>query len=154
MAQDRFLDDIASLMMPWGWSRNVARIHGYLLLREEPASLDEIAADLGMSKSNACVAARVLEQFGNARKHGEAGSRRVFYSAPDIHDGPFRSRVRLLTGIAETLDGQLRETRSPAVRARLQDMAQFYREMAAAIDGVLSGGSMARRRAAERAPED
>ena len=45
-------------MAPWGWSRHIARIFAYLLIRETPATLDEISEHLGISKSIASVAAR------------------------------------------------------------------------------------------------
>jgi len=54
---DRFLDQMAMLMAPWGWPRPVGRMYGYLLLQDEPVTLDRIAADLGIAKSNASVVA-------------------------------------------------------------------------------------------------
>ena len=131
------MDDMASLMVPWGWSRHVGRMYAYLLIRETPASLDEIAADLGISKSNASVAARTLEQFGNARRHTEPGTKRIHYSAPASHTGPFAARSELLDMLVRLLDGQSSSSDAKVVTERLQGMSGFYREMRDAMQAVI-----------------
>lgn len=137
-AESRFMDDMASLMAPWGWQRHVGRMYAYLLLAEEPASLDRIAADLGIAKSNASVAARVLEQFGNARRHTEPGSKRIRYSAPGNHAGPFASKSELLATLVRLLEAQA-VGKPDAVAERLGVMSDFYRQMNQAMQGVLDG---------------
>ena len=134
----RFMDEFASLMMPWGWPRNVGRMYGYLLLCAEPVTLDKIAADLRIAKSNASVAARTLEQFGNARRHSEPGSKRIYYSAPDTLAGPFASKADLLSRIVRLLEANDAIGRTDEVNARLDGMADFYRDMRAAIEGVVA----------------
>jgi hypothetical protein len=134
---EAFLDAMAMLMAPWGWVRPVGRIYAYLLLREEPATLDEIAADLGMSKSNASVAARMLEQFGNARRHSVPGSRRITYSAPDVVSGPFASKTELLDRIVRLLAANHAIGRTDEVNARLATMGRFYEDMREAVQGVI-----------------
>lgn len=136
---ERFLDDIALLMAPWGWARPVGRIYAYLLLRAGPATLDEIAADLGMSKSNASVAARTLERCGNARRHSEPGSKRIYYAVPDNHSGSFSERVALL-GQLETLFHRQSERGLPDdVVARFDTLAGFYARMRDAMQAVVAG---------------
>ncbi len=132
-AEMRFIDDLAALMVPWGWQRNVGRMYAYLLLQDEPIGLDELAAALGIAKSNASVAARTLEQFGNARRHTEPGTKRIRYSAPGTHTGPFTSRVELLGRLVALLHGEDIAHRSGAVTERLQLMADFYRDIAQAM---------------------
>src|SRR5207244_11454935 len=82
-AERRFVDDIARLLVPWGVPQTAARLYGYLLLCPEPVSLDRIAADLEVSKSSASVAARLLEMYTLARRHGERGSRHLLL-APGV----------------------------------------------------------------------
>lgn len=136
---ERFLDDIALLMAPWGWARPVGRIYAYLLLRAGPATLDEIAADLGMSKSNASVAARTLEHCGNARRHSEPGSKRIYYAVPDEHGGSFIERAALL-GRLETLFCRQTDRGLPApVADRFDTLAAFYARMREAMEGVIEG---------------
>ncbi len=73
----RFIEDVTRLMVPWGVPQTAARLYGYLLLSAEPVSLDRITSDLEISKSSASVAARLLEQYTLARRHGEPPPRRA-----------------------------------------------------------------------------
>lgn len=135
---EAFLDTMAMLMAPWGWPRPVGRIYAYLLLREKPATLDEIAADLGMSKSNASVAARTLEHCGSARRQGEPGTRRIYYSVPETFSGPFEAKADLLDRQVRLFNGQ-RDRAIPAVAAdRFARLGTFYTAMRAAIEGVIA----------------
>lgn len=133
----RFIDDIATLMMPWGWPRNVGRMYGYLLLSDRPVTLDKMAADLRIAKSNASVAARTLEQFGNARRHSKPGSKRIYYSAPDVVAGPFASKTDLFDRIVRLLAANRDIGRTGEVKERLETMACFYEDMRAAMQDVL-----------------
>jgi DNA-binding transcriptional regulator GbsR (MarR family) len=133
-ADRRFMDEVASLMAPWGWSRHVARIFAYLLIRETPATLDEISEHLGISKSIASVAARELEQYGNARRHSQPGTKQILYSAPDKRYGPFPDQAAMMGTMAALLQRQQPE--SERVKARLANVAAFLRAMREAIDEV------------------
>lgn len=145
---EAFLDAMAMLMAPWGWPRPVGRIYAYLLLREEPATLDEIAADLGMSKSNASVAARTLEHCGNARRQGEAGSRRIYYSVPADFSGPFVAKAELLDRQVRMFAGQRERDLPEAVTERFGRMSEFYTRMREAIEGVIADQAGSATRAA------
>lgn len=131
------MDELAALMIPWGWPRNVGRMYAYLLLRDEPVTLDQMAADLRIAKSNASVAARTLEQFGNARRQTEPGSKRIYYSAPDMISGPFSSKSELFERIVRLLEANREIGRTDEVNARLDGMTEFYMDMRDAIEGVL-----------------
>lgn len=135
---EAFLDAMAMLMAPWGWPRPVGRIYAYLLLREEPATLDEIAADLGMSKSNASVAARTLKHCGNARRQGEPGSRRIYYSVPGEFSGPFVEKAALLDRQVRLFSGQRERDIPDAVADRFERISQFYTAMRTAIESVIA----------------
>lgn len=137
---EAFLDAMAMLMAPWGWPRPVGRIYAYLLLREEPATLDEIAADLGMSKSNASVAARTLEHCGNARRQAEPGSKRIFYSVLDDFSGPFAAKSDLLERQVRLFSGQADRALPAQVADRFERIATFYTAMRRAIDGAIAEG--------------
>jgi DNA-binding transcriptional regulator GbsR (MarR family) len=83
-AQQQFVEDLGQNMVSWGLSRTTGRVYAYLLLCLEPASLDQMAAELGMAKSGASVAARQLVGLGMVRGTGQRGSRRLLYEA--LHD--------------------------------------------------------------------
>jgi predicted transcriptional regulator len=82
-AKLRIADDIGHAYARYGLALTVGRVFGLLLASDQPLSLDEIAEQLGVSKSGASVAARDLERSGIVRRLGTAGSRRVVYEATD-----------------------------------------------------------------------
>lgn len=136
-AQIRFIDEMASLLTPWEMPQTAGRLYGYLLLGEEPASLDQIAADLEVSKSGACTAAKLLEKQNLARRYGERGSKRVLYTAAETFGGPLREQAFLL-GKLEALIANTAPTMSAGAAAtRLARLAQFYALMREAMEGVL-----------------
>jgi DNA-binding transcriptional regulator GbsR (MarR family) len=92
----------------------------------EPVSLDRIAADLEVSKSGASVAARLLEKYGLALRHGERGSKRVMYEVSQNYDGMLIEQTRLLDGTAELLKSGASTMASGKVKSRLEEMAEFY----------------------------
>jgi hypothetical protein len=130
----RFIDDIARLLVPWGVPQTAARLYGYLLLRAEPVSLDQMTTDLQVSKSSASVAARLLEQYMLARRLGERGSKRVLYEASDDYDNMLNAQNRLLQALADGLRAGVRVAGSGRARDRLAEMAEFYLTMREAME--------------------
>jgi DNA-binding transcriptional regulator GbsR (MarR family) len=128
------MDEVASLMAPWGWSRHVARIFAYLLIRERPATLDDISEHLGIAKSIASVAARELEKFGNARRHSQPGTKQLLYSAPEKRWGPFLDQAATIGILTALVERQSFD--STAVTQRLSNMAAFLRAMREAMEEV------------------
>ena len=143
-SQLQFIEDVAALMIPWGSPPAVSRLYGYLLMSAEPVGLDRIAADLEISKSSACNAARQLENHKLARRHSERGSKRVFYS------GTNRFAVVLLGQSAALGElGKLLQTRASTVGSgsalkRMKDTAEFCLSMREAIDTAIEKLSAAR----------
>jgi DNA-binding transcriptional regulator GbsR (MarR family) len=140
----RFMDDVARLLVPWGVPPVAARLYGYLLLCPQPVSLDQITEDLGISKSSASVAARLLESYTLARRHREPGTKRALYAVADDYEAMIRQQNRLLDALAEQLNAGVRIATSKGVSARLKEMADFYRVMRSAMEDAM--GRWKRRR--------
>ena len=128
-----FIEDVAQLLMPWGVPPAAARLYGYLLLRATPASLDQITADLEISKSSASVAARLLEMYKLVRRHGERGSKRSLYTVSDSYEGILSEQKRMLHTMGELLKTGARIAASGIAQQRLKVMAEFYQVM---FDGM------------------
>ncbi|MFC0008366.1 GbsR/MarR family transcriptional regulator [Devosia nitrariae] len=124
--QLRFIDDVARLFVPWGVPQTAARIYGYLILIEEPVSLDRIAADMKISKSSASVAARLLEQYTLARRQTVRGSRRILYELSDAYAEMLAGQNRMLHDLTDLLRRGKQLATSEATRNRLEEMAEFY----------------------------
>ena len=135
--ESRFIEDIAGLLVPSGVPPAAARLYGYLLLCPQPVSLDEISASLGISKSSASVAARLLETYALARRHREQGTKRVLYAVADNYEAMIGQQNRLLDALAEQLRAGAEIVRSKDASARLRLMAKFYALMREAMDDAL-----------------
>jgi len=143
--EQRFIEDIAGLLIPWGVPPAAARLYGHLLLCPWPVSLDEIVASLKISKSSASVAARLLESYTLARRHREPGTKRVLYAVADNYEAMIGQQNRLLDALAEQLRAGAEIVRSKEARARLQEMAEFYGLMREAMDDALGRWKRGRR---------
>jgi hypothetical protein len=141
----RFIEDVARLLVPWGVPPLAARLYGYLLLCPRPVSLDQITEDLGISKSSASVAARMLESYTLARRHSEPGTKRALYAVADDYETMVRQQNRLLDALAGQFNAGTEIAASKAVSARLKEMADFYRVMRGAMEDAMSRWKRGRR---------
>jgi DNA-binding transcriptional regulator GbsR (MarR family) len=126
-AQRRFVEDLGHLYSRYGIGVTFGRVFGLLLLKDDPLSLDEIAAQLEVSKSAISVATRDLERVGVVRRLSQAGSRRVLYEANDdmvpIFDAQF-ARVRQSLPVLERADALL--VRQGRAKQRLREMIALH----------------------------
>jgi hypothetical protein len=136
--EQRFIEDVARVLLPWGVPPIAARLYGYLLLCPRPVSLDQITDGLRISKSSASVAARLLESYTLARRHAEAGTKRALYAATEDYETMIRQQNRLLEALADQLNAGARIASSRAVSARLDEMAEFYRVMRGAMENAMA----------------
>jgi HTH-type transcriptional regulator, osmoprotectant uptake regulator len=141
----RFVEDVARLLMPWGVPPVAARLYGRLLLCPRPVSLDQITEDLGISKSSASVAARLLESYTLVHRHSEPGTKRALYAVADDYEAMIRQQNRLLDALAEQLNAGAGIVPSREVNARLEEMAEFYRVMRGAMEDAMSRWKRGRR---------
>ena len=144
--QHDFVDHMGQQMVSWNLPRTTGRVWAYLLMRDEPAVLDDIARDLDVAKSGASVGARQLVAFGLARSTGERGSRRVLFRAIDNMEAMFAARSESARSLQRLLVKGARAASTSGTRARLT-------EMASGIDEILereSAALMARSRKGKR----
>ena len=128
-AQHSFVDHMGQQMVGWNLPRTTGRVWAYLLMRGEPAVLDEISRDLDVAKSGASVGARQLVAFGLARSTGERGSRRVLFSAIDNMQAMFAARSESARSLQRLLLEGARAASTPGTRATLSDMAAGIQEI-------------------------
>jgi DNA-binding transcriptional regulator GbsR (MarR family) len=126
--EHRFIEDMGQTMAGWGIPRSTGRIYGYLLLRAEPAGLDQIAGDLGVGKSGVSVGARQLVSLGLARSSGERRSRRVLYEALHTLESIFAARNAQANDLLARLRQGARAATMQASREHLQEMADLMQD--------------------------
>ena len=137
---EQFVERMALAWESHGLPRIAGRILGYLSLQGDPASLDDIAAALGVSKASVSNDARRLAQMGVLERRSRPGDRRDYYTvSPDGFRHAVESRVenlRRFHGLIDEARAVAEDT--PAMRERLAAWAEAHRMMQAAFEGILA----------------
>src|ERR1700757_2096900 len=119
---DPFIEELARIVIPMGMPPIAARMQGYIMLSPEPLSLDELVAGLGVSKSSASVAARLLERYGVVQCFTERGTKRVRYGVAARCAGFLEEQARFIGAMAALLQSTAAARPGVSVAARLADM--------------------------------
>lgn len=122
--RQRFVDDLGAFFGGYGLTATFGRILAYLMLHEGPASLDDIAGDLGIAKSGASTGARRLETWGMVRRVHTAGSRRVLFEATPNGDALLSFGLPQLERFTRTLHEGAEVAPPGAPAARIKNLAQ------------------------------
>ncbi len=133
-AQAEFVRSVAKLMVGWGMPQTAARIYGYLLLQPEPVGLDQIAADLGISKASAWAATKHLDQVNQVERFGEPGSKRALYAATSDVEGSLRNYSKLLRRFGDLLREGEGAAGHAVVASRMRQRSDFYLTVHEAIE--------------------
>lgn len=136
--QRRFIEEFVTLLAGWNMPANAAQVYGFLLFRSEPASLDEIAVELEISKSNACKGAKTLETAGHIRRVGERGTKRVLYVAREDFGTPFLLRTASLGALNRLMETRGKKASDGAARERIKSLASFYATMQTAMEQIIA----------------
>ncbi|HEX7238883.1 MAG TPA: MarR family transcriptional regulator [Longimicrobiaceae bacterium] len=149
----QFVERMGLMMEADGLPRSAGRIFAFVLLADAPLSLDELAAELQVSKASVSTNARLLEHAGMLERISTPGDRRDFYRMhPDAWERLLRvARKRWETMRAALLEG---EAALPAEmgtgRARLREAAEFHSLLLGEADSLIEGWRATRRAGAER----
>ncbi len=114
----------------FGLSRLLGQIYTLLYLRDVPLSLDQIIAELSVSKASVSIACRQLQTFGAVRRITQKGNRRDFYEA--VQD--FRGLLQhgLLPALEKKLDSariQIEHCRKLLASAQSSEAAQLIKRL-------------------------
>lgn len=120
-----------------GITRLGGQVVAALYLSEGPRSMDELAAELGRSKSNIFANLRGLEAAGIIERRREAGARHDSYTLrgkyPDVVIGAYISRLRRVVHDKQALCrralgllGDAEGADAEALRTRLDDLSRKY----------------------------
>jgi len=81
LAIERFVLEWGNMGGAWGVNRSVSQIHALLYLAEKPLTAEDIAAALGMARSNVSNSIKELLAWGLIRRVPVLGDRRDHYEA-------------------------------------------------------------------------
>jgi DNA-binding transcriptional regulator GbsR (MarR family) len=120
----------------WGINRTVAQVHALLFLAPKPLPADEIAATLGIARSNASTSLRELQNWRIVRIVHVLGDRRDHFESMKDVFAMFRviareRKQREIDPTVRVLQQCIEETRKPKsaeayTRERLTDLLQFF----------------------------
>lgn len=131
-AGQEFVESMGRHLEEEGAARIAGRLFGFLMLQEEPRSLDELAEALRVSKGSVSSNARLLEQWGVAERITEPGDRRDFYAlAPDMHARILERQVARIGTLIERMRHG-RESLGPVsdvVDDRFRRSVRFHEEV-------------------------
>jgi predicted transcriptional regulator len=125
-AELNFVQAVASVFAPVGMPSSVGRVYGYLLLKQTPIGLDQIASDLSLSKGGAWNAARVLERYGQVQRYSEPGGKRAMYAPSENFGSSFLAILSLLGTFGNVLQGGAASVATGEASARLAARAKFH----------------------------
>ena len=80
-AKNKFVQNWGNMATHWGISKTMGMVHALLLVANKPLHVDELAMELGISKSNANMTVRSLVEWKIVYKTCCCGERKEFYVA-------------------------------------------------------------------------
>jgi DNA-binding transcriptional regulator GbsR (MarR family) len=153
--EQTFVEGMGLISEEDGMPRIGGQIFGLLMLREDALSLDEIAAELQVSKASVSTNARLLTRMGAIERTSKPGDRRDFYritpNAPERGLDGVVNRMNRMVSLLDTTLCQLPDARREQKRrlAMLRDWHEFLLEE---IDATMERWR-ARRKARETSEE-
>ncbi|MES2523966.1 MAG: MarR family transcriptional regulator [Gemmatimonadota bacterium] len=146
--KEQFVERMGLMSEDDGLPRIAGRIFGYLLLTPGECALDELAAELNVSRASISNDARRLTAMGLIERRGRPGDRRDYYRiAPDAFRRSIERRIDGLRRFHALIDeaGAL-GIDDPEVRTRLGVwdeahvlMVDAFQALLARIDGAPQG---------------
>jgi DNA-binding transcriptional regulator GbsR (MarR family) len=137
-----FIERMGLVLESDGLPRIAGRIFGLLLLSEDCRSLDDLAAELRVSKGSVSTNTRLLEQRGLLERNSRPSDRRDYYRVPsDLFSQAMAQRLerwqRFHEAVAEARTGV--PLRSRKVLQRLDEYDSAYTFFTQAIRDALEG---------------
>lgn len=80
-AKNKFIQTWGALGSQWGINKTMAQIHALLMVSPEALSMEDIMAELHISRGNASMNLRSLIDWGIIFKEYKAGERREYFTA-------------------------------------------------------------------------
>ena len=138
-AVERFVLHWGDMGSQWGVNRSVSQIHALLYLSERPLTAEEIAATLGLARSNVSNSIRELMAWSLIRRVPVKGDRREHFEAEtDVWEIAMRiaavRKERELDPAVAALracvaDAQRDPKLDPVAGKRLKEMLAFVEQM-------------------------
>jgi len=80
-AKNKFVQTWGALGSQWGINKTMAQIHALLMVSSSPISMEEIMAELQISRGNTSMNLKALIDWGIVYKEYKQGERKEFFTA-------------------------------------------------------------------------
>jgi DNA-binding transcriptional regulator GbsR (MarR family) len=140
-ATGHFIETMGLALESDGLPRIAGRIFGLLLVSEEARSLDDLAAELQVSKASVSTNARLLEQRGVLEQVSRPADRRDYYQVPpDLFSHTMAQRLARWQRFHEAVTSARTNLPflSPEVLNRLEEYGEAYAHMSRVIGDALA----------------
>lgn len=151
-AERLFIERWSRMASSWGVPRSMAEVHALLFVTGAALSSDDLMAELGISRGNASMTIRTLEEWGIVRREQRPNERRDYYTAEQDTLALFATVIRIRKGreidplLALVTDCRERagagepDARSAQFLRKLDDI-QFFVTAVDALASRLEGGA-------------
>ncbi len=155
-AQDRFIATWGKMGSAWGISRTMAEVHALLFIVADPLCTDDVMARLEISRGNASMSLRALEDWGVIRRIHKRGDRKEYFEAETDVVAMFKTiarerkkreldplvaslyEIRDLTGVEPAAEA---DATTAAHNQRLDDMLRFIHALDSLAEALLGPDS-------------
>lgn len=124
--QQHFIDTMGELLASWHLPRATGRVYGYLLLRAQPSTSEQMRADLDLSAGAVSTATRELVSWGLARTISQPGSRRLLTEAAGGFEQLLFASHQRSRAFIRTLRAAQSITDDDSAARRLRDVTDLF----------------------------
>ncbi len=132
-AREHFIQGMSRISHFWGFPKAMGAIYGAVYLSPEPLSLDDLVAQVGVTKGSVSTNVRTLERLGMVHKRVQLGDRKDYYVAETdfwkVVRGVLREREQNEFAQAlNTVQESMEMTDTAVTTPEDAELAQFYQE--------------------------
>ena len=131
-ARRQFVETMGETLAAWRLPRATGRVYGYLLLRADPATSEELRDDLGLSAGAVSTSVRELVSWGLARTIPQPGSRRLLVEAAGGFEQLLAASHERTRAFIRTLEAAQELTDDATAARRLRDVTALFAAYVAA----------------------
>ena len=135
--QERFVHTMGDTLAGWQLPRATGRLYGYLLLRGEPSSSEQLRSALSLSSGAVSTAIRELVSWGLVRTIPQPGSRRLLVEAAGGFEQLLAASHQRTRTFIQTLRGAEEITENAQAADRLRDVTDLFTSYVDAGEQVL-----------------
>ena len=139
--QEQFVNAMGDTLATWHLPRATGRVYGYLLLRADASSSEQLRTDLSLSSGAVSTAIRELVSWGLVRTIPQPGSRRLLVEAAGGFEQLLAASHERTRTFIRTLHAAEHLTEGEHAATRLRDVTNLFTSYVQAAEHALRNHS-------------